>query len=213
MRTSSMLTCVVLLHFCIVNNDKQKLKLKSMTRLKALSPEEATGKTKELFNGVQSKLGMVPNMMRTMGNSSAVLEGYLNLSGALGHGTLGAKTGELIALAVAENNSCDYCLSAHTFIGEKLVGIDTTSLTAAREGNSSHAKTDAALKFAQALVAKRGSVNDGDVKKVKAAGYTDGEVGEIVAHVALNMLTNYLNKTAQTEIDFPVVTAFEKVEA
>jgi uncharacterized peroxidase-related enzyme len=184
-----------------------------MTRLKALRPEDATGKTKELFNGVQSKLGMVPNMMRTMGNSSAVLEGYLNLSGALGHGTLGAKTGELIALAVAESNTCDYCLSAHSFIGEKLVGIDTPSLTAAREGNNSHAKIDAALKFAQALVTKRGSVNDMDVNTVKAAGYTDGEVGEIVAHVALNILTNYLNKTAQTDIDFPVVTAFEKAEA
>jgi AhpD family alkylhydroperoxidase len=152
-------------------------------------------------------------MMRTMGNSSAVLEGYLQLSGALGHGTIGAKTGELIALAVAESNACDYCLSAHSFIGEKLVGIDTASLAAAREGNSSNAKTDAALKFAQALVAKRGSVTDSDVNTVKAAGYTDGEVGEIVAHVALNILTNYLNKTAQTEIDFPEVNAFEKVEA
>jgi uncharacterized peroxidase-related enzyme len=184
-----------------------------MTRLKALRPEDATGKTKELFNGVQSKLGMVPNMMRTMGNSSAVLEGYLNLSGALGHGTLGAKTGELIALAVAESNTCDYCLSAHSFIGEKLVGIDTPSLTAAREGNNSHTKTDAALKFAQALVTKRGSVNDADVNTVKAAGYSDGEVGEIVAHVALNILTNYLNKTAQTDIDFPEVNAFKKVAA
>ncbi len=183
-----------------------------MTRLKALSPEVATGKTKELFNGVQSKLGMVPNMMRTMGNSSAVLEGYLNLSGALGHGTLGAKTGELIALAVAESNTCDYCLSAHSFIGEKLVGIDVPALASAREGNNSNSKIDAALKFAQALVSKKGSVEDADVKSVKAAGYTDGEVAEIVAHVALNILTNYLNKTAQTEIDFPEVTAFEKVK-
>jgi uncharacterized peroxidase-related enzyme len=182
-----------------------------MTRLKALSPEEATGKTKELFNGVQSKLGMVPNMMRTMGNSSAVLEGYLNLSGALGHGTLGAKTGELIALAVAESNTCDYCLSAHSFIGEKLVGIDVPALAAAREGNNSNPKIDAALKFAQALVSKKGSVEDADIKSVKAAGYTDGEVAEIVAHVALNILTNYLNKTANTVIDFPVVKSFERV--
>ncbi|MBL7846243.1 MAG: carboxymuconolactone decarboxylase family protein [Cyclobacteriaceae bacterium] len=182
-----------------------------MTRLQALSPEQASGKTKELFNGIQGKLGMVPNMMRTMGNSSAVLEGYLQLSGALGHGTLGAKTGELIALAVAESNACDYCLSAHSFIGEKLVGIDIPSLTAAREGKSNNPKTDAALKFARALVAKRGSVTDADVAAVKAAGYTDGEVGEIVAHVALNIFTNYLNKTAQTTIDFPVVTAHEEV--
>jgi uncharacterized peroxidase-related enzyme len=184
-----------------------------MTRLKALQPDEATGKTKELFNGVQSKLGMVPNMMRTMGSSPALLEGYLQLSGALGHGTLGTRTGELIALAVAESNRCNYCLSAHSFIGEKIAGIDTSSLMAAREGNSSHDKTDAALKFAQALVTKRGSVNDQDVNKVKAAGYSDGDIGEIVAHVALNILTNYLNITAQTEIDFPEVHAFEKLEA
>ena len=182
-----------------------------MTRLQALSPEQASGKTKELFNGIQSKLGMVPNMMRTMGNSSAVLEGYLQLSGALGHGTLGAKTGELIALAVAESNACDYCLSAHSFIGEKLVGIDTPSLAAAREGKSNSPKIEAALKFARALVAKRGSVTDADIDAVKAAGYTEGEVGEIVAHVALNILTNYLNKTAQTDIDFPVVKAYEEV--
>jgi uncharacterized peroxidase-related enzyme len=147
--------------------------------------------------------------MRTMGSSSAVLEGYLNLSGALAHGTLGAKTGELIALAVAESNACDYCLSAHSFIGEKLVGIDVPALVAAREGNSSNPKIDAALKFAQALVSKKGSVNDADVEAVKAAGYTDGEVGEMVAHVALNVFTNYLNKTANTVIDFPVVKSFE----
>lgn len=183
-----------------------------MTRLKAVSPEEATGKTKELFHGIQSKFGMVPNMMRTMGGSPAVLEGYLNLSGALGHGTLGAKTGELIALAVAESNSCDYCLSAHSFIGEKLVGIDVTVLASARGGNSSNPKIDAALKFAQALVSKRGSVNDADIKEVKAAGYTDGEVSEIVAHVALNIFTNYLNKTANTAIDFPVVRSFANVD-
>src|SRR5690242_6061217 len=140
-----------------------------MTRLKALSPDDATGKTKELFNAIQKKLGMVPNMMRTMGNSSAVLEGYLNLSGALAQGSLGAKTGELIALTVAEKNACDYCLSAHSFIGEKLVGIDATSLTSAREGVNKNAKIDAALKFSQALVSKQGSVNDSDIQLVKAA--------------------------------------------
>ena len=183
-----------------------------MTRLKALSPDDATGKTKELFNAIQKKLGMIPNMMRTMGNSPAVLEGYLNLDGALSKGTLGAKTGELIALAVAERNTCDYCLSAHSFIGEKLVGIDVQSLSIAREGNSNNNKTDAALKFAQILVAKKGSVSDTDVQTVKAAGYTDGEVGEIVAHVALNILTNYINKTADTEIDFPVVNSFESAK-
>ena len=176
-----------------------------MARLTALDPEQATGKTKELFAAIKTKLGVVPNMMRTMGNSPAFLEGYLNLSGALGGGTLGAKTGELIALAVAESNHCDYCLSAHTYIGTNLAKLDAETLQAARSGNADNAKTGAILKFAKTLVSKKGLVDDADVHAVKAAGVTEGELGEIVGHVALNILTNYFNNTANTPIDFPVV--------
>ncbi|MDB4919793.1 carboxymuconolactone decarboxylase family protein [Mucilaginibacter sp.] len=182
-----------------------------MTRLKAISPDEATGKTKELFDAIQGKLGLVPNMMRTMGNSPALLEGYLNLSGALSHGKLGAKTGELLALAISQKNNCDYCLSAHTFIGEKLVHIDASTLQNARNANAADAKTDAILKFANVLVNKQGLVSDADVDTIKAAGLTDGEIGEIVGHVALNVLTNYFNNTANTNIDFPVVNAGQLV--
>ncbi|MEO6980695.1 MAG: carboxymuconolactone decarboxylase family protein [Mucilaginibacter sp.] len=178
-----------------------------MTRLKAISPEEATGKTKELFDAIQSKLGMVPNMMRTMGNSPALLEGYLNLSGILSHGKLGAKTGELLALAIGETNSCDYCLSAHSFIGEKLVHIDAAALKNARNGEAADAKTAAVLKFANVLLDKKGRVSDADVDAAKAAGLTDGEIGEVVGHVGLNVLTNYFNNVANTVIDFPVVRA------
>lgn len=184
-----------------------------MARLKAINPDEATGKTKELFNAVQSKLGAVPNMMRTMGNSPALLEGYLNLSGALSHGSLSAKTGELLALAVSEKNNCDYCLSAHSYISEKLVHIDNDSIVNARYGNAADGKIDAALKFANVLVAKGGLVNSDDVDAIKAAGFTDGEIGEIVGHVALNVLTNYFNNTAATEIDFPVAKPLASIEA
>ena len=183
-----------------------------MTRLKAVNPTEATGKTKELFNAIESKLGMVPNMMRTMGNSPALLKGYLDLSATLTSGTLGAKKGELIALAVAESNTCDYCLSAHTYIGANLLKIDDETLHAARTGNAADAKTSAALKFAKILVSKRGLVNDTDVYAIKTAGFTEGEIGEIVGHVALNILTNYFNNTAKTEIDFPVVGSLSAVE-
>lgn len=176
-----------------------------MTRLEALNPETSTGKSKELFNGIHSKLGMVPNMMRTMGNSSAVLEGYLNLSGALGNGSLGAELGELIALTVAEANSCEYCLAAHTYIGAKLVKIDSEAIEAAKQAKSEDAKINAALTFARSLVTKNGRIDDADVQTVKSAGYSDGEVGEIIAHVALNTLTNYFNNTAKTEVDFPSV--------
>ncbi|WET04662.1 carboxymuconolactone decarboxylase family protein [Flavobacterium sp. YJ01] len=176
-----------------------------MTRLTALNPEEVTGKTKDLFNAVQAKLGVVPNMMRTMGNSPAVLEGYLNLSGALSHGKLSAKTGELIALAVSESNSCDYCLAAHSFIGEKLVKADPAVLHAARTGNSTDAKTEAILQFAKVLISKNGLVNDEDVNKAKNAAVSDAEIAETIGHVALNVLTNYFNNVANTEIDFPAV--------
>lgn len=179
-----------------------------MARLTALSPDQATGKTKELFTAIEGKLGMVPNMMRTMGNSSAFLEGYLNLSSALGSGTLGAKTGELIALAVAESNKCDYCLSAHTYIAANLVKVNAETLNAARSGNATDAKTDAILKFAKVLVSKKGLVDAADVDTLKTSGVTEGEVGEIIGHVALSILTNYFNNTANTEIDFPALKAF-----
>jgi uncharacterized peroxidase-related enzyme len=180
-----------------------------MTRLTALNPEEVTGKTKDLFNAVQAKLGVVPNMMRTMGNSPAVLEGYLNLSGALSHGKLSARTGELLALTVSEKNSCDYCVAAHTFIGGKLLKTDAQVLQDARTGNSTDAKTEAILQFAKTLVSKNGLVNDEDVNAIKNAGVSDAEIAETVAHVALNVLTNYFNNTANTQIDFPEVPSLE----
>ena len=178
-----------------------------MTRLKALSPDETTGKAKEIFTAVNNKFGVVPNMIRTMGNSPALLEGYLNFSGALDHGTLGAKTGKLIALAVAESNQCNYCLSIHTYLAVNLLKMDTATLEAARNGKANDTKTQAILTFAKALVNKKGLVNDADVNAVKAAGVSEGEVAEIVGQVALNTLTNYFNNTADTGIDFPLVEA------
>lgn len=178
-----------------------------MTRLKALSPEEVTGKAKEMFTAVNNKFGVVPNMVRTMGNSPALLEGYLNFSAALDHGKLGAKTSKLIALTVAESNQCNYCLSIHTYLGINLLKIDAGTLDASRGGNANDAKTQAILTFAKALVRKRGLVNDTDVNAVKATGVTEAEIGEIVGQVALNTLTNYFNNTANTEIDFPLVEA------
>ena len=156
-----------------------------------------------MFTAVNKKFGVVPNMIRTMGNSPALLEGYLNLSGALDHGTLGAKTNKLIALAVAESNQCNYCLSIHTYLAVNLLKMDSATLRAARSGTANDAKTQAILTFAKALVNKKGLVDDADVNAVKAAGITEGEVGEIVGHVALNTLTNYFNNITQPEIDFP----------
>jgi len=176
-----------------------------MSRLTAVNPEHATGKLKELFNGIQNKLGFVPNMMRTMGNSVSLLQSYLTLSDTFGKGALGAKLGEQIALVVAEKNGCEYCLSAHTAIS-KMVGLDEAMIASTRDRQSIDSKTDAALLFSEILVEKKGLISDSDLKIVKEAGFSQGEIVELVGHVALNILTNYINNTALTEIDFPKVS-------
>lgn len=175
-----------------------------MSRIQTVNPTEATGKAKDLLDAVQKKLGITPNMIKTMAQSPAVLEGYLNFSGALAGGSLNAKVREQIALAVGEANSCGYCVSAHTAIG-KMVGLSEDDINYSRQSSSGDAKTDAALKFARTIVLERGEVTDTDIQRVREAGFTDGEVAEIIANVSLNIFTNYFNHIADTEIDFPTV--------
>jgi AhpD family alkylhydroperoxidase len=151
---------------------------------------------------VQGKLGMVPNMTRAMANSPAVLDGYLQLSGALAKGTLPAKTTEEIALAVGQANSFDYCVAAHSTIG-KMVGLSPDQIRDSRLGTAVDSKTGALIRFARKLVESRGRATDADVAAVRNAGFDDGAIAEVVAHVALNVFTNYFNNVAETDIDFP----------
>jgi uncharacterized peroxidase-related enzyme len=176
-----------------------------MKRLATIDPNTATGRTKELLDRVHSTLGVTPNMMRTMAQSPAVLAGYLGLAHALASGRLSPRLREQLALTVAEANACVYCLSAHTAIGRQL-GLSADELAAGRSAASPEPKVDAALKFARDLVERRGEVTDGDVRRLRAAGYADGEIAEIIANVALNVFTNYFNKAAGVEVDFPVVS-------
>lgn len=174
-----------------------------MSRIEPINYEQSTGKAKELLDAVKSKLGMTPNLMTTMAQSPAVLESYMNFSGTLGK-TLNAKLREQIALLTAEENGCGYCASAHTALG-KMAGLTTDETLAARQGKGGDEKTDAALKFAKAILDKRGKTSDEDLQAIKQAGFTSGETAEIVANVALNIFTNYFNETAQTEVDFPAI--------
>ncbi|MBA3356215.1 MAG: carboxymuconolactone decarboxylase family protein [Pyrinomonadaceae bacterium] len=175
-----------------------------MSRIQPVSYEQSTGKAKELLDGVKAKLRMTPNMMTTMAQSPAVLEAYLNFGAALEGGTLDACLREQIALISAEVNGCGYCASAHMAIG-KMVGLGEDAILAARRGNSTDAKTDAVLKFARNLIVNRGEVSDADVQAVKDAGFSDGEIGEVIANVTLNIFTNYFNTIARTDLDFPKV--------
>ena len=160
-----------------------------------------------LLEGVKKQLGIVPNLFRLVANSPAALEGYVGLSGALDKGTLPAATRERIALAVAEINGCGYCLSAHAYLGKNLAKLDDAEIAANRHGASNDPKADAAVRFAAKVVRERGHVSEDDLHAVKAAGYDDAQVIEIVLHVALNTWTNYINVVGATDIDFPVVTA------
>jgi uncharacterized peroxidase-related enzyme len=127
-----------------------------MSRLKSINPEAASGKIKQLLDAVNTKLGMVPNMMRAMANASSVLEGYLQFSGLLAHGSLSAKAREQLALAVSQVNECDYCLSAHSAIG-KMVGLTVDQIRDSRQGNAVDPKVDALIRFARKLVDARGA--------------------------------------------------------
>jgi len=158
-----------------------------------------------LLEAVEKQFGLVPNLFRLVSNSPAALEGYVNLMGSLNKGKLPAQTRERIALAVAEINGCDYCLSAHTYLGKNLAKLEDAEIAANRSGASTDPKADAAVRFAAKVVRERGHVGEDDLRTLTAAGYDDGQVIEIVLHVALNTWTNYVNEVAKTEIDFPVV--------
>jgi uncharacterized peroxidase-related enzyme len=175
-----------------------------MSRLNAIQPDHATGKAKELLDAVQAKFKKPLNMTSVMANSPAVLQGYLSFAGALASGALDPKLREQIALEVGEQNACQYCISAHTAIG-KMTGLTDTEIDAARDAHSTSPKDAAALEFARQIVAKKGLTSEADVEAVRSAGFTDGEIAEIIAHVALNVFTNYFNNTAGVEVDFPKV--------
>jgi len=166
-----------------------------------------------MLEAVRGQLGIVPNLFRLVANSPAALEGYLGLSAALANGSLAAATRERIALVVADINGCDYCLSAHAYLGKQLVKLDDAEIAQNRKGHSKDPKADAAVGFAAKLVRNRGHVTDDDVDAVRAAGYDDAQLIEIVLHVALNTWTNYVNVMAETDIDFPRVTAAREIES
>lgn len=177
-----------------------------MPRFHAVDPQHADPKAQPLLAAVQQALGVTPNMMRTMAVRPAVLDGYLALNGALARGRLGRRAGEQVALAVAEVNGCTYCAAAHTLLG-KGAGLTDADVEEARAGTASEPRTAAALAFARAVVETRGHVTDADLATARAAGLDDGDLAEVVAHVALNVFTNYFNSVADTEVDFPAVRA------
>ncbi|HEX5377072.1 MAG TPA: carboxymuconolactone decarboxylase family protein [Phenylobacterium sp.] len=179
-----------------------------MSRIAIPSRENAPAAAQPLLDAVEKQLGVVPNLFRLLALSPNILQGALGLSGATAK-ALDVKTRERIAIAVAQVNGCDYCLSAHTYLGLNLAKIDDAEIALNRRGASADPKAHAAVRFAAKVAETRGKVADADLKAVRDAGFTDAQIVEIVGLVTENVLTNFVNNVAQTDIDFPVVRAAE----
>ena len=167
-----------------------------MTRIDSIDPQHATGRTKDLLEATNQQLGRIPNLYRSMAHSPAALEGYLAFRSALGRGILSLQTRERIALLTATINDCGYCVSAHTFRGAK-VGITEAELAATQRAYSDDPKEEAALQLVDSLIKHHGLVSDVEFAKAKSHGWADEEIGEMVAHVALNIFSNYFNHVAK----------------
>ena len=179
-----------------------------MSRLTVPARDDVPEASKPILDAVHKQLGVVPNMFRLIAASPAALQGFTGNNGALAK-TLDLKTRERIALAVAQVDGCDYCLSAHTYLALNLAKLTPEEVALNRKGQSSDAKADAAVRFATQVVRERGHVGDADIKAVREAGFSDAQIVEIVAVTAENIFTNLLNEVAKTDIDFPVVRVAE----
>ena len=178
-----------------------------MSRISIPSVEQSVEASKPLLAAVKKQLGVVPNLMKLVGHSPTALEGYLSLNGALAKGKLDVQLRERIALAVAEFNGCEYCLSAHDYLARNVAKLSEGEINAARDGRSQNTRADAALRFARRVAESHGRVSDTDLATLREAGFDEASVIEMVVTVALNVLTNYVNNVAQTDIDFPKVNA------
>jgi len=177
-----------------------------MPRITPLERTAASGPARVLLDAVQATLGTTPNLMKTLAAAPAALKGFLDLNEALAAGVLDRRFREQIAITVAQANRCDYCLAAHHVLGG-LAGLTPDEMARNRDARSGELRREAGLQFAKAVVAERGQVSDAALSSVRAAGFGDAEIVEIVANVALNVLTNYINHVAQTIVDFPPVAA------
>jgi uncharacterized peroxidase-related enzyme len=175
-----------------------------MPYIEAVNPDQTAGKQKEIFGQINNAFGVVPNMFKVIGNSPAALQSMFGSFSALGNGKINTQLGEQIAVYVADINRCEYCLAAHTALGMN-AGLSVAQMGSAQAGESSDAKTQAALDFSAKLVKHRAQISREDVQVVRNAGFSNEEIAEILAHVALNIFTNYTNIAFDVEVDFPKI--------
>jgi uncharacterized peroxidase-related enzyme len=166
--------------------------------------DEAPASSKEVLNGIQKRLGSVPNVFRLLSISPKTIRAFAGVEGALGD-ALDAKTRYGIALAVSEANACNYCLAAHSAVAKKTGVLTDEEIENARKGFASDFKSGAAIAFAKQVIEKRGKVSEAEFEAVRTAGFTDPEILEIIGLAVQFLFTNYVNNVVKTDIDFPVI--------
>ncbi|MGJ4927204.1 carboxymuconolactone decarboxylase family protein [Bradyrhizobium sp. HKCCYLS2038] len=175
-----------------------------MPRIAVVDTARADAGVLATLAAVKAKIGMTPNLFSTFAQSPAALNGYVAFSDALAKGALSARQREIVALTVAQANGCEYCLAAHSLMG-KGAGLTPDGLRKARQGTADDATDAAIARFARRVLEAKGQVADADITAARSAGLDEGRLIEIIANVAINVLTNYTNNVAQTVIDFPKV--------
>lgn len=175
-----------------------------MSRIATIENNTANAEQKELLDAIQGQLGMVPNFLKIFANSPVALRAFLGLHGVANAGSLDALTRERIALTLAQQNGCEYCVSAHTAIGRK-TGLSGDEMAAARAGTSEDAQAAVAVKFARSLMDNKGEISTLELAEMRGAGYSESDIVEVITHVGMNFLTNILGKASRVEIDFPKV--------
>ena len=175
-----------------------------MTRTIVLKPEHVPTESKATLDAFSKGIGFTPNMMASFAQSPIAFNAWATLLGSLSK-TLDVKTRDSIGLVVSEVNGCNYCLGVHSFTAANLAKLPADEIILARKGHANDPKRDAAVQFARKVIETRGQVEDADVQLVRDAGYSDANLIEIVALVAMYSLTNFFNNVFDPDKDFPAV--------
>ncbi|MBB3387095.1 MULTISPECIES: peroxidase-related enzyme [unclassified Rhizobium] len=175
-----------------------------MTRTTVLTPEQVPAASKETLDAFARNIGFTPNMMAAFAQSPIAFNAWAALLGSLSK-TLDVRTRDSIGLAVSEVNGCNYCLTVHSFTAEHMAKLPADEIILARRGHANDPKRDAAVQFARKVIETRGKVSDAHLKAVRDAGFTEANIIEIVALVAMYTLTNLFNNVFDPDKDFPAV--------
>ncbi|WP_217133406.1 carboxymuconolactone decarboxylase family protein [Leucobacter chinensis] len=175
-----------------------------MARIPVVPVAEASAAVKSNLTKIEGAFGTVPNMFGVVANSPAALQSMWGSFGAFSTGSLGAALTEQIAVAVANRNSCSYCLAAHTALGTQ-AGLTEEQLKTAQRAHSDEPRVDALLQFVHTLVANQGEVGDDAIPALREHGWSDEQIVETIAQVGLNLFTNYINIALDVPVDFPAV--------